>query len=120
MVKVIRDPELAKRSTAYQALVRSGAIYKMDESRKGLAPQRHLKERQKYVKPLAEEYFAWVRAVLGSRLSKGATASSQIYFRVFLDDEKIPIDNSRQNVALLYENKIYNTNYKNFVIISKK
>lgn len=38
-VKAIKDPDLAKRSTAYQALVRIVAIYKLDESPKGLTPQ---------------------------------------------------------------------------------
>ena len=35
-VKAIKDPDLAKRSTAYQALVRIAAIYKLDESLKEL------------------------------------------------------------------------------------
>lgn len=100
-VKAIKDKDLAKRSTAYQALVRIAAIYKLDESLKGLPPRQRLKERQKNVKPLVEEYFTWVKDVLGSQLPKGATASGlnysinqEKYLRVFLNDGEIPIDNS--------------------------
>jgi len=53
-VKAIKDPDMAKRSTAYQALVRIAAIYKPDESLKGLTPPQRLRERQKNVKPLVE------------------------------------------------------------------
>ncbi len=100
-VKAIKDPDMAKRSTAYQALVRIAAIYKPDESLKGLTPPQRLRERQKNVKPLVEEYFAWVKDVLGSQLPKGATASGlnysinqEKYLRVFLNDGEVPIDNS--------------------------
>lgn len=53
-VKAIKDPDMAKRSTAYQALVRIAAIYRPDESLKGLTPPQRLRERQKNVKPLVE------------------------------------------------------------------
>ncbi len=106
-VKAIKDPELAKRSTAYQALVRIAAIYKLDESLKELTPRQRLKERQKHVKPLVEEYFAWVKDVLDSQLPKGATASGlhysinqEKYLRVFLNDGEIPIDNSASERAI--------------------
>lgn len=119
-VKSIKDPELAKRSTAYQALVRIGAIYKLDESLKGLTPQQRLKQRQKNVKPLVEEYFAWVRAVLGSQLPKGATASGlnysinqEKYLRVFLDDGEIPIDNSASERSI----RTFCVGKKNWVFI---
>ena len=119
-VKAIKDPELAKRSTAYQALVRIGAIYKLDESLKGLTPQQRLRERQKNVKPLVEEYFAWVKDVLGSQLPKGATASGlnysinqEKYLRVFLDDGEIPIDNSASERAI----RTFCVGKKNWVFI---
>lgn len=106
-VKAIKDPELAKRSTAYQALVRIAAIYKLDESLKELTPRQRLKERQKHVKPLVEEYFAWVKDVLDSQLPKGATASGlhysinqEKYLWVFLNDGEIPIDNSASERAI--------------------
>ena len=38
-VKAIKDNDLAKRSTAYQALVRIATIYRLDESLKELTPQ---------------------------------------------------------------------------------
>ena len=119
-IKAIKDPELAKRSTAYQALVRIAAIYKLDESLKELTPRQRLKERQKHVKPLVEEYFAWVKDVLDSQLPKGATASGlhysinqEKYLRVFLNDGEIPIDNSASERAI----RTFCIGKKNWVII---
>ena len=57
-IKAIKEPELARRSAAYQALVRIAAICKLNENLKELTPQQRLRERQKNVKPLVEEYFA--------------------------------------------------------------
>lgn len=119
-VKAIKDSELARRSTAYQALLRIGAIYKLDESLKGLTPQQRLRERQKNVKPLVEEYFAWVKDTLGSQLPKGATAAGlnysinqEKYLRVFLDDGEIPIDNSASERAI----RTFCVGKKNWVFI---
>lgn len=113
-VKAIKDPELAKRSTPYQALVRIGAIYKPDESLKGLTPQQRLKERQKNVKPLVEEYFVWVRAVSGSQLPEGATASGlnysinqEKYLRVFLDDGEKLMYEFKKKIAPLHSTSTF-------------
>lgn len=119
-VKAIKDPVLAKRSTAYQALVRIAAIYKLYESLKGLTPLQRLRERQKNVKPLVEEYFAWVKDVLGSQFPKGATASGlhysinqEKYLRVFLNDGEVPIDNSASASAI----RTFCVRKKNWVFI---
>lgn len=119
-VKAIKDPVLAKRSTAYQALVRISAIYKLDESLKGLTPLQRLKERLKNVKPLVEEYFAWVKDVLGSQLPKGATASGlhysinqEKYLRLFLNDGEVPFGNSASERAI----RTFCVGKKNWVFI---
>lgn len=119
-VKAIKDPGLAKRSTAYQALVRIAAIYKLDESLKELTPQQRLRERQKNVKPLVEEYFAWVKDVLDSQLPKGTTASGlnysinqEKYLREFLNDGEIPIDNSASERSI----RTFCVGKKNWVFI---
>lgn len=119
-IKAIKDPELAKRSTAYQALVRIAAIYKLDESLKELTPRQRLKERQKHVKPLVEEYFAWVKDVLDSQLPKGTTASGlnysinqEKYLREFLNDGEIPIDNSASERSI----RTFCVGKKNWVFI---
>jgi len=48
------NEELIRQSIAYQALVRIGAIYDLENSLKELSPQERLKERQTSIKPLVE------------------------------------------------------------------
>ena len=59
--------------------------------------------RQESIKPLVDEYFAWVKARLAdaSALPKGKTAEGMRYsvnheeaLRVFLNNGNVPIDNS--------------------------
>ena len=101
------NPSAVKNSSAYQALVRISAIYKLDESLKDMTPEKRLKERQETVKPLVDEYFAWVKTVLDTMLPKGKTAeglhysiNQEKYLRVFLEDGEVPIDNSASERAI--------------------
>ncbi|MCB6288544.1 IS66 family transposase [[Clostridium] scindens] len=78
----MKDRDLAKQSVAYQVLIRISAIYKLDESLKGLTPEERLRERQE-------------------QLHKGETAKGLKYsinqekqLKVFLIDGEVPIDNS--------------------------
>ncbi len=48
------NQEAVKPSAAYKALIRIGAIYKLEEALKDLS----LEERQASIKPLVEVYFA--------------------------------------------------------------
>ena len=50
-----------RSSVAYQALIRIGGIYKLEGTLKDLSPEERLKERRASIKPLVEEYFAWVK-----------------------------------------------------------
>lgn len=92
-----------KQSIAYQALARIGTIYKLEGTLKNLAPAQRLRERKTAIKPLVEEYFAWVKERLSdtSCLLKGATAkglkysvNQKKYLKIFLNDGEVPIDNS--------------------------
>lgn len=119
-VKAMKDRELAKQSIAYQALVRISAIYKLDESLKTLTPEERLRERQKNVKPLVEEYFTWVKKVLSEQLPKGETAKGLKYsinqekqLRVFLTDGEVPIDNSASERSI----RTFCIGKKNWVLI---
>lgn len=98
-----------KNSIAYQALTRIATIYKLEKTLKDMSPQKRLDERQKTIKPLVEEYFAWVRERLAdtSVLPKGKTAeglkyaiNQEKYLKVFLEDGEVPIDNSASERAL--------------------
>ena len=97
------DPDVVRRSVAYQALSRISQIYKLEGALKDLLPQERLQERINTVKPLVEEYFAWVKAQLESTSvpPKGKTAeglrysvNQEKYLKVFLTDGNVPIDNS--------------------------
>ena len=101
------NPELAKQSIAYQALLRIRSIYKLEGTLKDLSPEERLKERQANIKPLVDEYFAWVKTVLNTMHPKGKTASVLNYsinqeklLRVFLEDGEVPIDNSASERAI--------------------
>ena len=103
------NPDLVKRSLAYQALNRIATIYKLEESLKDLTPKERLKERQTSIKPLVEEYFAWIKECLNSKTSlpKGKTAdgmqysiNQEKYLKVFLEDGEVPIDDSASERAL--------------------
>lgn len=112
-----------KQSTADQALARIGAIYKIDDGLKGLSPEERLRERQKSIKPLVEEYFAWVKECLAdtSALPKGKTAqglhysvNQEKYLRVFLEDGNVPIDNSASERAI----RPFTTGRRNWMFIN--
>ena len=70
-----------KSSIAYKALVRIGAIYNLEGALKELTAEERLKERQASIKPLVEEYFAWVREICSDQtvLPKGETAKGLNY-----------------------------------------
>lgn len=98
-----------KESVAYKALVRISAIYKLEGALRELPPEERLKERQASIKPLVEEYFAWVKETLENKtlLPKGKTADGlhysvdqEEYLKLFLTDGEIPIDDSASERAL--------------------
>jgi len=117
------NQEAVKSSAAYKALVRIGAIYKLEEALKDLSPEERLKERQSSIKPLVEEYFAWIKETLagGTVLPKGETAkglqysiNQEEYLKVFLTDGKVPIDDSASERAL----RNFTIGRKNWVTIN--
>lgn len=98
-----------KSSAACKALVRIGAIYDLENTLKDLSPQERLKERQASIRPLVEEYFAWVKDTFrqGQILPKSETAkglaysiNQEEYLKVFLTDGEVPIDDSASERAL--------------------
>ena len=101
--------EAVKASVAYKALIRIGAIYDLEGGLKELTPEERLKERQSSIRPLVEEYFAWIKEVFrqGLVLPKSETAkglaysiNQEEYLKVFLTDGEVPIDDSASERAL--------------------
>lgn len=117
------NPEVIKSSVAYKALVRIGAIYDLEGALKDLSPEERLKERQTSIKPLVEEYFAWVKEVYASGVvlpktetGKGLLYSinQEEYLKVFLTDGEVPIDDSASERAL----RNFTIGRKNWVTIN--
>lgn len=118
-----RNAEAVKASVEYKALVRIGAIYGLEGTLKGLSPEERLKERQSSIKPLVEEYFAWIKEVFrqGLVLAKSETAkglaysiNQEEYLKVFLTDGEVPIDDSASERAL----RNFTIGRKNWVTIN--
>lgn len=117
------NQEAVKSSIAYKALVRIGAIYKLEEALRDRTPEKRLKERQSSIKPLVEEYFAWIKETLtsGTVLPKSETAkglqysiNQEEYLKVFLTDGEVPIDDSASERAL----RNFTIGRKNWVTIN--
>ncbi|MDE6903983.1 MAG: transposase [Lachnospiraceae bacterium] len=70
-----------KESVAYKVLIRISAIYKLEDALQKFPPEERLKERQTSIKPLVEEYFAWVKETLENKtlLPKGKAADDLHY-----------------------------------------
>ena len=97
------NADAIKQSIAHQALEKIGKIYEEDGRLKEFPPETRLQMRQTIVRPLVEDYFAWVKQVLADKtvLPKGKAAdglrysiNQEKYLRVFLDHADVPIDNS--------------------------
>ena len=75
------DAAAVKRSAAYQALRRIALIYELEGTITDLHPKERLQERQNTIKPLVEEYFAWVKKQLEDHVvpPKGKTAEGLRY-----------------------------------------
>lgn len=92
-----------------KALVRISAVYDLEGGLKDLSPEERLKEKQKSIKPLLEEFFTWIHEIKSDQtvLPKGETAkginyclNQEKYLKVFLSDGEVPIDNLASERAL--------------------
>jgi transposase len=96
-----------KNTLAYIALQKIARIYQADNSLADLSPEERLKKRQTLVRPLVEDYFAWVKEVRpqiagGSKTAKGFDycLKQEPYLRYFLEDGEVPIDNNAAEQAI--------------------
>ena len=101
------DKKYASGTIAHKALVQIAAIYKAEEANKDKTTQERYNGRQEKVKPLVEAYFAWVReqepaTILSEKTRDGLKYSlnQEEYLKVFLEDGRIPIDNSATERAI--------------------
>ena len=98
-----KDPRAVKQSVAYQALQKIAEFYRIDTELKELAPDKRLQKRKELIKPLVEEFFAWVKEQIStcsvppkSKTAQGLNyvMNQESYLKVFLTDGNVPIDNS--------------------------
>jgi transposase len=98
-----------KQSVAYQALQKIAKFYNADTDLKGLSSEKRLQKRQEVIKPLVEEFFAWVKLQQAecvvppqSKTGKGLQycINQEKYLKVFLTNGDVPIDNSASERAI--------------------
>ncbi|WP_347462056.1 IS66 family transposase [Clostridium sp. DL-VIII] len=93
--------EKAKGTLANDALKQIASIYKVEGLLSELSSEERQKQRQLTVKPLIEDFFAWVKEHQNAVLLKSETGkdftyciNQEKYLRVFLEDGNVPADNN--------------------------
>lgn len=117
-----KNEDAVKSSIAFQALSKLAKIYQIEGELKNMTAEQRLDERQKRIKPLVEDYFAWIKniqktePVLGGKTAKGINYSinQEKYLRVFLTNGDVPIDNSASERSI----RPFCVGRKNWVIIT--
>ncbi|WP_306768428.1 IS66 family transposase [Agathobacter rectalis] len=94
-----KDPSSVRQSAAYQALQKIAEFYNADTELKELSSKERLQKRQELIKPMVEEFFAWVKQQVSdctvppkSKTGQGLNfvINQEKYLRVFLEDGDIP------------------------------
>lgn len=97
------NSDAVRQSVAYTALQKIGEFYNADTELKELAPEERLQKRQTVIRPLVEDFFAWVKEQVAACAVPPKTKTGQglqfilnqeKYLKVFLDNADVPIDNS--------------------------
>ena len=104
-----KDPLSVRQSVAYQALQKIAEFYNADTELKGLSSRERLQKRQEVIKPMVEEFFAWVKQQVSdctvppkSKTGQGLNfvINQEKYLQIFLEDGNVPIDNSASERAI--------------------
>ena len=115
----------ANGTIADKANRRIAAIYHVDNMYKESSLEERLDNRKNSVKPLVDEYFAWLKTLQGSleidQSSKTAKAinysiNQEPYLRLFLTDAMIPLDNNDAERSI----RAFCIGKKNWQIIDSK
>ena len=103
-------------------MVRIAAMYKIEDTLRDLSAEERIRERQKSIAPLVDEFFMWVKKCVSDTtvLPRGKTAEGlnycidkEKYLRVFLTNGYVPMDNSASERAI----RPFTIGRKNWVII---
>ena len=86
---------------AAEAVKRIDTIYHLDNKYKESSDEERLKNRRDVVKPLVDEFFAWVKEQAAKSIASANLKSAlnysvnqEKYLRVFLEDVQLPLDNN--------------------------
>ena len=117
-----KHKETARETVAAQALMRIAEIYDIEGDFAEMSPEERAKERDEQIRPLVDEFFAWVKKIMrGSVLPKGKTAQGLNYclnhekqLRVFLENGEIPLDNGASERSI----RPFTVGRKNWVLIN--
>lgn len=121
-IKAAKVPQGSPFNTgvATEALRKIQKIYDEDSNLKKFVSSERKKRRQKNIKPLVEDFFAWVKTQIEIVPPKSATGeglkyciNQEPYLKVFLDNGDVPIDNSASERAI----RPFTIARKNFVMI---
>ena len=95
------DKERIKESFAYRALRKVSKIYHIEEKFKDSTAEERLKNRSENIRPLVEDFFAWIHENEGKILKNSETGkgfeyaiNQEQYLNTFLENGDIPIDNN--------------------------
>lgn len=98
-------------------------IFHENNKLEGLPPDEKLKQRQELIRPLVDEFFAWVKAEQphvdsGSLIGKAFAyaVNQEKYLRVFLTDAHIDMSNNPAELAI----RPFTVGRKNWVLIDTK
>lgn len=103
------NPAAIRNSVAYQGLKKIGEFMNIDTELKQLSSEERLKRRQREIKPLVEDFFAWAKEQTQKMTvpPKSKTAeglryciNQEKYLKVFLENGDVPIDNSASERAI--------------------
>ena len=99
------DKKLHSTSVAVQAVERIKRIYHEEGLLKNCTSDERYKERQKIIKPLIDEFFAWLEPLPVSGKNKLAEAigyakNEKAYLYTFLENGNVPMDNNRAENAI--------------------
>jgi len=96
------DSEKPASITAAEAVKRIQAIYHLEHMTKGKPDKEILEHRKRSVKPLVDEYFAWIKSCLETPMDTGGdlyralnySRNQEEFLRAFLDNAIVPLDNN--------------------------
>lgn len=104
-----KKKEVLKKSVAHQALLKISKIYRIERELSGTPPEERNRIRNCEIKPLIEEYFAWIKSVKDDIcvLPNGKTAKGidyclnhEVHLKTFLSEPMVPMDNNATEQAL--------------------